>query len=60
LKPLLQEAFYLSVLISLSFTFSVLLFIIIFSGMLLGFYYTLLVFAGSILEVSDSLIGIAG
>jgi hypothetical protein len=57
-KRLLQEAFYLSVLIGSIFTFSVLLVIIIFSGSLLEFYYSSLGFAGSILGVADMLIGI--
>jgi len=59
LKPLLQEAFYLSVLIGSMFAFSVLLVIIIFSGSFLDFYYSSLGFSGSILGVTDTLIGIA-
>ena len=58
--PLLQEAFYLSVLIGIRFAFSILDFIIIFFRTLLNFYYSLLVFTGSILGVSDILTGIAG
>ena len=60
LKPLLQEAFYLSVLIGIRFAFSILDFIIIFFRTLLNFYYSLSDFAGSILGVTDTLIGIAG